>query len=394
MAMSADGGAAGDRVGPYRITEPLQVFPYATVHRAQRESDDRTVLLWRFQDPYATAAGFVEALEQLAGDSRTRSVPGLVTVEEVGTVQETEPLAFVVTGDAPGGFLVPALEERRAPGVFATAIALGAILDATHQLGLVHGDVQPRTVVLDASGRPALIGLAIRTVVARVSPDADRSPSAAAFRPPERPLDTEADAAADRYGLAALVFYLLCGHSPTEGDELVPPSRWRAGVPARVDEVVMRALSRRPADRFPTASLFTAALTGSAVPAPAPAPAAPGPGGDAAVLVEESEGRGAAVGAPPTVPRVDSGSVLPRAPAPPPTTAVPIAPPPPSAPPPPRPSAAVGVPSPFGDPSEPAGERRGRSIWLAVGIALVVGVVAAAAAVIYLLAHGVPHGVR
>ncbi len=406
--MSADREAESAAVGPYRLLELLQTLPYASVHRAVRDGIDRPVLLWLFREPYASAAGFAEALEQLAGDPRTRAVPGLLTVEEVGTVPETEPLAFVVTRDAPGGFLVPALEARRAPGVFATATALGATLDAAHALGLVHGDVQPSTVVLEAEGRPALVGLAIRTVVVRVSSDADRSASAAAFRPPERPGESEPDAAADRYGLAALVFYLLCGHSPTEGDELLPPSRWRSGVPPRVDEVVMRALSRNPADRFASASLFTAALTGSplTVPVPASPVAAPPPPVAAAEVHAE-------VAVTPTpVGRRDPGAITPRPPA-----AAPYAAPAPPAPPPPTaaalPAAALPAaaahshpsregltPTPLGSapaaPADPARdqERRGRSVWLAVGIALVVGVVAAAAAVIYLLGHGAAHGVR
>jgi len=384
----ADPGSDGETVGPFRLGAPLQSFPYASIHRAVRKGQERPLLLWRFRNPYATAAGFVEALEQLAGDPRTRTVPGLVTVEEVGTVQEAEPLAFVVAGDAPGGFLVPALEARRAPGVFATAAALGSTLDAAHALGLVHGDVQPSTVVLDASGRPALVGLAIRTVVARVTPDADWMPSAAAFRPPERPVDSEADPAADRYGLAALVFYLLCGHSPTDGGELVPPSRWRSGVPARVDEVVLRALSRSPADRFPTASLFIAALTGS----PAQlAPGAPPPPGALAPSAEPV--REVAV--------ADSGSVLPRMPPPEPrpvvaAASVPFVRPDPAPAPPPALTAeparpGVTAPNPRGDlpvEAQPEADRRGRSTWLGVGVALVVGIIAAAAAVIYLLSHG------
>ncbi len=385
--MSDEPVADGGTVGAYRLTETLQTFPYATVHRAVHGPDERTVLLWRFRDPYATAAGFVEALEQLAGDPRTQSVPGLVTVQEVGTTQEGDPLAYLVSGDVPGGFLVPALELRRAPGVFATAAALGATLDAAHALGLVHGDVQPATVVLDETGRPALVGLAVRTVVARVTPDADWIPAAAGFRPPERSGESEADAAADRYGLAALVYYLLCGHTP-DGHEPVAPSHWRPGVPARVDAVVLRALSRNPAERFPSAGLFTAALTGGPPPtatpmvAPAATPtAAPAP----PVPVDPAPGRQREES-----PRLGSQPASPQpADSPAPTPPVPVEPAAPAVP------AAIDPPAALaaaGPATEAAGEaeRRGRSIWVGVGIALVVGLIAAAAAVVYLL-HGTPH---
>jgi serine/threonine-protein kinase len=271
----------GAAIGRYRVGGRLQVLPYATIHRGSVLADGQPVLVWIFREPYATAAGFLEALQRLAGDRRADDVPGLLQVREIGVEELRNPLVYLVTDDAAKGFLVSLLQAGRAPGVFAITGRLAKTVDQMHAVGMVHGDIQPATVAIAGPG-PVLVGHSIRTVVSRVTPAADWLGITRAFRPPEAPNSSEPVRASDLWGLAALVYYLLVGRPPAAVGPHEPPSRLRPQLPTRVDRAVMRALAPDPADRFASAADFFAALRGipAAVPArTAPPPVATGNGG-------------------------------------------------------------------------------------------------------------------
>ena len=271
----------GTTIGRYRLRDRLQVLPYATIHHAEA-ADGGRVLVWVFHEPYCNALGFVEALERLAGDHRTLGIDGVAQTLEIGSQERPTPVAYLVQEDAPGGFLVSLLHQGRAPGVLATVSNLAQALDRVHRQGLVHGDVQPATVAVGAGGRPVLVGMGIRTVVTRVNPHAAWLDATRGFRPPEA--RTEPTAAADRYGLAALTYYLLVGRPPAPDGAVVPPSQVRPQLPSAVDEVLLQALAPEPARRHGSAGEMVAALRsaisgrpGAAPPAhpQAPPPSAP-----------------------------------------------------------------------------------------------------------------------
>ncbi|MGH7610648.1 MAG: serine/threonine protein kinase [Candidatus Dormibacteria bacterium] len=266
----------GATIGRYRVGGRLQVLPYASVHRATALAEGRSVLMWTFREPYASAAGFLEALQQLAGDRRTAQVPGVLPVLEIGFQELRAPVVYLTTNDAPNGFLVSLLQSGRAPGVFAITGPLARAVDGMHKLGMIHGDVQPATVAVGGEGA-VLVGHAVRTVVSRVTPQAPWVDVTRAFRPPEAPSSAEPTRASDLWGLAALVYYLLVGRPPSADGWPDPPSQLRPQIPPRVDQTVMRALSTDPAERYPTAAEFFAALRGAPMPGSAPRPAPPGP---------------------------------------------------------------------------------------------------------------------
>jgi serine/threonine protein kinase len=266
----------GAAIGRYRVGGRLQVLPYASIHRGSILAGGQPVLVWTFREPYATAAGFLEALQKLAGDRRAVRVPGLLQVLEIGVQELRSPLVYLVTEDAADGFLVSRLQAGRAPGVFAITGPLAKTVDQLHAVGMIHGDIQPATVALAAKG-PVLGGHAIRTVVSRVTPAAAWLDITRSFRPPEAPNSAEPIRAGDLWGLAALVYYLLVGRPPAADGGVEAPSELRPQIPSRVDRAVMRALAQNPRERFASASEFFAALRGVALPPGSQEAARPNP---------------------------------------------------------------------------------------------------------------------
>ncbi|MEU9021754.1 serine/threonine-protein kinase [Actinomadura sp. NPDC048394] len=154
------------------------------------------------------------------------------------------------------------------------AFSLGMGLQALHEQGLIHGDVNPGRIMSDAgrpllSGAASLRGLAVHSAPGMLEPvDFERiDPGVAA---PEVLRGRPATAASDVYGLGATLWSLLAGHAPFTGDdrwavrervltEAVPPLP-RDDVPEWLANLLSIAMAREPAERYPTARAFTDAI--------------------------------------------------------------------------------------------------------------------------------------
>lgn len=163
---------------------------------------------------------------------------------------------------------------------------LVAGLSELHRRGLVHGAVAPATVLIGEDDRARLADIGIDRLLRQapgfIEEARRRHP---AYEPPEVARGMPLAPAEDQYALAVTVCECLTGPWPVEGngissgmsaDALVAHvMRGRPDLPASFRTALRRALSPRPADRFPDIRAFGAALEGITAPAgtaPAPAP--------------------------------------------------------------------------------------------------------------------------
>ncbi|HLX80207.1 MAG TPA: serine/threonine-protein kinase, partial [Burkholderiales bacterium] len=173
---------------------------------------------------------------------------------------------------------------------------MGELLDAldfAHEVNVIHRDVKPANVMLDEQRRVKLADFG----VARVQ-DSDLSAAGTmvgtpAFMSPEQIQGQKIDRRTDIFSAGVVLYQLLTGEQPFKGagawtvakqimqEDPPLPSSFVSNVSPAFDEIVERALAKRPADRYATAREFAADLRrtqGSAPAAPAaPRPAAPRP---------------------------------------------------------------------------------------------------------------------
>jgi serine/threonine protein kinase/tetratricopeptide (TPR) repeat protein len=158
------------------------------------------------------------------------------------------------------------------------------ILAAAHALGIVHRDVKPTNVFIEASGRVRLLdfGMARTEDWASVVATSSARVGTPAFMAPEQACGRarEVDARADVWGAGATLFALLTGHFVHEapsvaemvflcGTQPAPPvATLVPSVPAAIGQVVDRALAFRPADRWESAGAMRSALRSARVAAP------------------------------------------------------------------------------------------------------------------------------
>jgi eukaryotic-like serine/threonine-protein kinase len=274
--------AIGELIGEYRICDRIGVGGMGVVYEARRRSGDPVALkvllgerlddtraLRRFRDE--AIAGHIVRHENLAATldhgETSSGVPYLVMERVFG-----EPLGTRVHRDG-------ALSLRRAVGI-AQQILAG--LDALHSAGVVHGDMKSDNVLVERipdggdHARVIDFGLAhvelVRGDVRLPDPDDELVSGTPEYMAPEVVSGHGSSTSSDLYAVGVILYEMLTGSTPFAGgssgeivqrhlkDRVVPPSLRRPEVPAILERIILRALEKDPARRFPSAKAFLSAL--------------------------------------------------------------------------------------------------------------------------------------
>ena len=280
---------AGSQVGRYRIEREVARGGMGAVFRARDPTGRAVALKLLLAGTAASPAQRRRLVVEVQALLRLRH-PGVVELLDAG---EHEGVPYLVMEWVEGETLAQRV-AREGPLAPLTAAALARrlaqALEHCHAQGVLHRDLKPANVLVRGSdGTPLLTDFGLSKDVANESHSAvSRSGvwlGTPGYWSPEQARGelSRIGPRSDVYGLGALLYDLLTGLPPQQGETLqaqldaldrppTPPSRHRPGVPAWLDELCLRALAPRPEDRPASMAALTRGLSAGLERGSAPRP--------------------------------------------------------------------------------------------------------------------------
>jgi eukaryotic-like serine/threonine-protein kinase len=258
--------------GRYRIVRKLGTGGMANVYLAEDEVLGRRVAIKILNDRHAGDDQFVERFRREAKNAASLSHPNIVSIYDRGEAEGT----YYIAMEYLDGRSLKELIVARGPAPVNVAIDYArqilAALRFAHRHGIVHRDIKPHNVLVDAEGRLKVTDFGIARAGASQMTEAGSIIGTAQYLSPEQAKGAPVDQTSDLYSVGVVLYELLTGAVPFTGDTPVeiamkhlsstpePPSIRRAEVPRDLDKVVLRALAKDPADRYQSAEEMDADL--------------------------------------------------------------------------------------------------------------------------------------
>jgi serine/threonine protein kinase len=200
--------------------------------------------------------------------------PSIVTTYEAGREKDS---AYLVMQYVEGRTLEQLLVQGEIfsrDRVVSMLLDISSALDYAHKQGIVHRDVKPANIILDAaSGRPMLMDFGIARISASRHTTMRRTiVGTVGFMAPEQIEDREVDGRTDQFSFAVIVYEVLTGRLPFDQDSVgtlmqsilkdtpPAPSALNKTLGKQVDDILYKALAKLPQDRFLTCTEFATAL--------------------------------------------------------------------------------------------------------------------------------------
>ena len=252
----------------YKVIEKIGVGGMADVYRGYDELLGRTVAIKILHANFASDEGFVGRFKREAQNAGRLSHPNIVNMYDVGYDQGYH---YIVMEYVEGQTLKEYIQERGKLSVdeavkFAVAIAEG--LEHAHAMGIVHCDIKPHNMLITKSGRLKVtdFGIARAMNSQNTMMYTNSVMGSAHYLSPEQASGKAIDGSTDIYSLGVVLYEMLTGRVPYEADtpiavalkhvkdKLIPPTRYNPSIPPLLESVVMKALQKKPADRYRSVS--------------------------------------------------------------------------------------------------------------------------------------------
>lgn len=282
----------GQTISHYRVTTKLGEGGMGAVYRAEDVQLQRPVAL-KFLS--AEVAADAQPRERLVKEARAASRlnhPNIATIYEVSESEDTPFIAMeLVSGESLKEVLLRgALPAGQLLGV-ARQIAEG--LNEAHQAGVLHRDIKPGNIMLDAKGRVKILDFGLAVVTSRPQGETEenfitrtatqwRMSGTVPYMSPEQLRGEPTDARSDVFSFGVMLYECLTGRLPFWGETSIdilhailrePPAPLRSLVPdisLEWEQLVERCLEKAPAHRYGSMGQVLAVLRRAAAPATGP----------------------------------------------------------------------------------------------------------------------------
>jgi beta-lactam-binding protein with PASTA domain/predicted Ser/Thr protein kinase len=258
--------------GRYRVVSRLGSGGMADVYLAHDQLLGREVAVKVLHRHFAEDQEFVERFRREASSAAALSHPNIVGIFDRGEWNGT----YYIAMEYVAGRSLKAIVRENGP--LDPALAIDTVIQIlraarfAHRRGVIHRDLKPHNVILDEEGRVRVTDFGIARAGASDMTLTGSVMGTAQYLSPEQAQGYTVSAASDIYSVGVILYELLTGVVPFEGETAVaiafkqvsatprPPSELNPALPASLDAVVLRALAKDPIARYADDDELIAAL--------------------------------------------------------------------------------------------------------------------------------------
>jgi predicted Ser/Thr protein kinase len=254
-------------LGDYELLEEIGSGGQGVVYRARQKSLNRTVALKVVSTAHWSTQARLKRFRLEAETAASLDNPNIVPIYEVGESNESCYFSMKLVEGAPLDRFVrqELLPIRRTAELIAK---LARAVHYAHERGILHRDIKPGNILVDAKGEPHLtdFGLARFTETESTVTRTIETLGTPSYMAPEQALgNNQVTSATDVYGLGAVLYHLLTGHPPFAGGttydtirllletEPRPPPLWNANIDRDLTTICLKCLEKDPQRRYPSA---------------------------------------------------------------------------------------------------------------------------------------------
>ncbi len=263
----------GKEIGPYRIHRLIGKGGMGVVYQGVHTKLDQRVAIKVMTSEYAREEGMRERFVQEAKLQAQLSHPNVVNIFNY---LEDESDIFLVMEFVPGRTLEQMLQAGGAISLPETLHIMDGVLSALefmHGRGIVHRDIKPANIIITESGQVKVTDFGIAKAVGEKG--MTRTGTALGtvwYMSPERIRGEPIGHASDIYALGITLYQMVTGQVPFPSDseyEVMrahieepppPPTGINADIPQALSDIILKALAKKPQDRFPSAEVFRKAI--------------------------------------------------------------------------------------------------------------------------------------
>ncbi len=263
-----------ERLGKYEIKSTLGRGAMGTVYEGWDPIISRRVAIKTVRLPDTDDSEEREMLGRFQQEAQAAGRLQHPNIVGVFDYAETDELAYIVMEFVSGRTLKQIIDGTERPDTAEAGRLMDGLLTGlaySHGNGVIHRDIKPANVMVTPAGQVKIADFGIARIESSTMTQAGMIMGTPAYMSPEQFQGVKIDARTDLYSAGVVLFQLLTGKRPFEGNMATimhavlnnpapRPSEMDASVPPRLDAVVARAMARDADDRYPTATAFNQAL--------------------------------------------------------------------------------------------------------------------------------------